>query len=63
MGWKYKDESLKQLYKEYKNNIKAFSDKQAMSYKEFKKMAEQFANQLIDNVKKEAKDAKEAIEE
>ena len=49
--WKYDDRTLKQLYKESKKDLK-------MSYKEFKKMAESFANQLLENVKKEVENEK-----
>lgn len=48
MGWKYDDEVLKKIYKESKKDLK-------MSYKDFKKMAESFANQLIENTKKEVR--------
>lgn len=56
MSWKYDDERLKKIYIESKYDLK-------MSYKEFKKMAEKFANQLIKQAAKEVKDAKEAIKE
>lgn len=49
--WRYDDESLRKIYKESKKDLK-------MSYKDFKKMAESFANQLIENTKKEIKNEK-----
>jgi len=54
MGWKYRDESLKKIYEESKDNLK-------MSYKDFKKMAEKFATEIIEDAKKEVKRAKETI--
>lgn len=56
MGWKYNDEKLKKIYLESKYDLK-------MSYKEFKKMAEEFANQLIEKAKKETKNVKQTIKE
>ena len=49
--WKFDEKRLKKLYKEENSNLK-------MSYKEFRKMAESFANELIDKVKKDVKNEK-----
>jgi len=51
MGWKYDDKALKKIYKESKKDLN-------ISYKDFKKMAESFAKQLIENTKKEVKNEK-----
>lgn len=45
MGWKFDDKRLRRIYDENKDNIN-------MSYKDFKKMAQDYANRLIANVKK-----------
>ena len=42
--WKFDDKKLKKLHAESKLNL---------TYEEFKKFAEDYANQLIKNVKKE----------
>lgn len=49
--WKYNDESLKKIYKESKKDLN-------MSYEDFKKIAESFASQLIENAKKEMNNEK-----
>lgn len=50
--WKFDDKSLKKMYKEEKVHLK-------ISYKEFKKWAEQFANELIEDAKKKVENEKE----
>ena len=47
--WKYDSDSLKKIYKEHKPK---------MSYKDFKKMAEQYANHLIGEINEEIKNEK-----
>ena len=42
--WKFDDKRLKKLHKESKLNL---------SYEDFKKFAEDYANQLLKNIKKE----------
>lgn len=49
--WKFDDKSLKRMYKEEGTHLK-------ISYEEFKKLAEQYANSLIEKVKKEIKNEK-----
>ena len=49
--WRYDDNSLRKVYKEEGAHLK-------MTYKEFKKMAEQYANSLIKKVKKEIENEK-----
>ncbi len=53
MGWKYDKKSLRKIYDEEKPN---------MTFGEFKKWAEHFANSMIQKAKKEMED-EEAVEQ
>lgn len=54
MGWKFNDKHLRKIYNDSKKELN-------MSYREFKRRAEELADQLISTAKKEIRDAKETI--
>lgn len=56
MGWKFNEKELRKIYRESNKDMR-------LSYKEFKKAAEKFANQLIANAKKESKRVKKTIKQ